>query len=599
MPTTHEEYGMFDSGAWGDRYVSQVFWEKLLDNMLHTGVIVNTGTEAQLSATSPAGMSCNLSNFDALIKGYFYSMTGDPKTLTFDAPGSDPRYDLIVLRLERESDRKMSVYVLKGTESVAPTYPELTRTDDDVYEVALWACLIQSTDTTLNLAETTSLIGDPDYCGEFDLNYRAVASGALIHYSTDYTFYDPTYYNRSTPASTSWDNCSKWMCKNDDYVIGIDDGIYIFVHDREADVTEYIHPTHDTYTLSLYLGTKSYSRPVIVDGKVYIPGGKINVDASYKRLLIYDIADESITYSAQIPTPNSSPFTLHVRLVTYGGNIYVFGIQDTSYAGYVYKYDVALDSWTLVSSLTMTYDIGSGIQNYRRFIVGVDETTGTAYVYAYVYKAVYSTYTYIISSGTLTCYIDSQIPPLNGRGDFCSPDENPSVYYNNKVLYFTGKGYGDFGYKPDEGAWVPTVGSTYGVGCINVETGLQSAGPLYSLGRLDEDYDKIFIDQTAILGATYLSTPPSTAYHNKFVYLNPMPLIGTSDKTVLCQVSRASTTVTFKNFTTGKGYLGKQDAVVLKVGDQYGLSVYDKGLAGGTSVFDTPITFNVEVIGAN
>jgi hypothetical protein len=77
-----------------------------------------------------------------------------------------------------------------------------------------------------------------------------------------------------------------------------------------------------------------------------------------------------------------------------------------------------------------------------------------------------------------------------------------------------------------------------------------------------------------------------------------MPILGSSDRTLLCQLRRSSTNITFKNFTTGQGYLGGRDAVPIKASDQYGCTVYDKTLAE-ISTWDDVITFNLEVIGAN
>jgi len=598
MPTTVQEYGMLNSGAWGDRIVSQTFWMNLLNNMLQNGVVVEDGTEAQLSATTPAGMSCKISNFDAAIEGVFYTYEEDEIELTFDAPDAQPRYDLIVLKLDRLVDHDVEVYVLKGTPAAAPEYPALTRTDDGIYELALWAIPVDPGDVVLDIGNAISLIEDTDYCGLFDLNYRAVAGGTLIPYATDYTYYDPAYYNMDTPGAASWADCPKWLCKDDDYIVGVAHGIYLFVHDRAADTTVYKNPTHATYTLSLQ--STGINRPIIVDGKVFIPNGKINLDATYKRLLIYDIAGDTITYSAQIPTTNTSPFSLNVRMVEYDGDIYAIGNKTPSYDGYIYKYDIAADTWTLVDTLTMAYDNVSwgGTTNYTTFVAAADQTTGLIYLYAYS-GTWFSTYTFAISTKTLTRHVGRVGSPINNLGDYLNPGTNPSVYYQDGIMYITCGSKGFYGYSFDTNTWAPTLRSTYGVGAINILTGHQSAGPIYSLANNSPlGYDRIFLDSSDILGLSYLTNSPTTVYQNKMVYFNPMPILGSSDRTLLCQLRRSSTNITFKNFTTGQGYLGGRDAVPIKASDQYGCTVYDKTLAE-TSTWDDVITFNLEVIGAN
>jgi hypothetical protein len=284
----------------------------------------------------------------------------------------------------------------------------------------------------------------------------------------------------------------------------------------------------------------------------------------------------------------------------YDGDVYVVSNKTTSYDGFIYKYEIATDTWTAIDTLTMTYTSGGVATNYATFTGTIDETTGTMYLCAYSGYLFVSTYSFSISTTALTTYVDAATAPINRKGDLCSIDANTDVYYHNKVLYFTCTAKGDYGYETTTyvTAWVPTVSSTYGVGSINLETGIMSSGPIYSLGRLQTASDRIFIDETAIIGFSQFTETVTQLYQNKIVYINPLPILGTGDRILLGQLNKFNNDITFKNFTTGQGYLGGMNSVPIAVADQYGCSCYDKTLAD-SSKYDDVITFNLEVIGAN
>jgi microcystin-dependent protein len=101
-------------------------------------------------------MQSQIDTGGALIKGYdFLNDTACP--LTHDtANSSNPRIDVIVLRLDITTARSIVPAIVKGTAATSPTAPALTQTDT-LFEFPLATILIPAGVSTLNSATITDM----------------------------------------------------------------------------------------------------------------------------------------------------------------------------------------------------------------------------------------------------------------------------------------------------------------------------------------------------------------------------------------------------------------------------------------------------------
>lgn len=104
----------------------------------------------------------------ALIQGYPYWLEDDgtgKKTLTLDYENTAKRIDRIVLRLDKSiAVRNISLQVLKGTASAAPSAPELTRTGN-IYELGLATVFVTANTTAITQDSITDDRLQKESCG--------------------------------------------------------------------------------------------------------------------------------------------------------------------------------------------------------------------------------------------------------------------------------------------------------------------------------------------------------------------------------------------------------------------------------------------------
>jgi hypothetical protein len=119
------------------------------------GVIADKGFELETFGDS-SGMNVKVKTGQALVRGHYYDSTAQ-ETLTIAAADlSNPRIDVVVLRLD-PSVNSIVLAVVEGTPAGSPTAPALTQTTGAIYEFPLAEVLVDAAAATIAPAKVTDL----------------------------------------------------------------------------------------------------------------------------------------------------------------------------------------------------------------------------------------------------------------------------------------------------------------------------------------------------------------------------------------------------------------------------------------------------------
>lgn len=133
---------------------------RLLESFLRSGVF---GSE-MCEVLADTGMYATVGVGNAMLAGR-YAYISIPESVLFDASGTRPRIDTVVLRRDLSSDvNDVVVAVVKGTEAASPVRPALTR-DGTVYELGLADVLIPANSTAVSQQNITDTRLDEERCG--------------------------------------------------------------------------------------------------------------------------------------------------------------------------------------------------------------------------------------------------------------------------------------------------------------------------------------------------------------------------------------------------------------------------------------------------
>ena len=105
------------------------------------------------------------------------------------ADGSNPRIDVIIARLSRTSDKKVTFGILQGTPAAVPTAPTVTQTSTDIYEIKLYEVLVGTGVTTIEDANITDYRTYRDPTDEF-INPVTVPAPTDGGHATNKTYVD-------------------------------------------------------------------------------------------------------------------------------------------------------------------------------------------------------------------------------------------------------------------------------------------------------------------------------------------------------------------------------------------------------------------------
>lgn len=132
-----------------------------LQSIIGNGVFPNPSTSLQVRANS--GMQIFVGAGQGWINGHKMINTADYSLTVSAASATNPRIDTVVFYLDL-SNRTMGLRIKKGTESVIPIEPDLTR-NDTVYELGLANIYLDKGITSIGASSVQDTRMDTDRCG--------------------------------------------------------------------------------------------------------------------------------------------------------------------------------------------------------------------------------------------------------------------------------------------------------------------------------------------------------------------------------------------------------------------------------------------------
>jgi hypothetical protein len=119
-----------------------------LFDRLKTSGVAGFPNDTALQVTAPGGtMTVQTAAGFAIVRGFMYSSDA-VVTNTISASSSNPRIDLIILRLDPSANSIVQA-VLTGTPAVSPSAPALTQTTTGIYEIEIGRVTVPALATTI------------------------------------------------------------------------------------------------------------------------------------------------------------------------------------------------------------------------------------------------------------------------------------------------------------------------------------------------------------------------------------------------------------------------------------------------------------------
>lgn len=122
---------------------------------LGEGVIDGRGFELEPFADS-TGMNIKVKTGQALVRGHFYDNTAQETVTIPTANLTNPRIDLVVLRLDPTANTIL-LHVIEGTPSSSPVAPTPTQTDGAIYDLPIARVAVGAAVATIAPANVTDL----------------------------------------------------------------------------------------------------------------------------------------------------------------------------------------------------------------------------------------------------------------------------------------------------------------------------------------------------------------------------------------------------------------------------------------------------------
>lgn len=148
----------FDSTDTTEAQYSQLF------RRLNTTGVAGTPGDSNVKAIGDSsGMNAKVSTGFAMVRGHFYKNDATVTLTISAANGSNPRKDLVVLRLDPTAN-SIVLAVVTGTAGASPSDPTLTQTDEGTYEFPIARVNVAANATTIsagNVEDLRQFMGAP------------------------------------------------------------------------------------------------------------------------------------------------------------------------------------------------------------------------------------------------------------------------------------------------------------------------------------------------------------------------------------------------------------------------------------------------------
>lgn len=161
-----EQYRFFGSAVGDTREYSQTEFAEVLGTIIGNGYLGQVDNELIVTQNTPAGMSVLVETGQGWINGYWYA-NGTTKEITIaTSDQSNPRIDLVVLRLDILNARSIVATVKTGTPASVPVAPSLTQTEQlweiPLAEVYVGTAVLSITDANITDKRYQALLQDTD-----------------------------------------------------------------------------------------------------------------------------------------------------------------------------------------------------------------------------------------------------------------------------------------------------------------------------------------------------------------------------------------------------------------------------------------------------
>lgn len=138
-------------------------YSQLFRRLNFTGIAGAPGDQSVQVFGDSSGMQVKVRTGYAMVRGHFYK-TDTQVTLSIAAASSNPRRDLIVLRLDPTTANSIVLAVKTGTAAASPADPTLTQTDEDIFEYPIARVNVAASASTISAANVDDLrtfMGEP------------------------------------------------------------------------------------------------------------------------------------------------------------------------------------------------------------------------------------------------------------------------------------------------------------------------------------------------------------------------------------------------------------------------------------------------------
>lgn len=242
-------------------------------------IVCDTGVlKGGLQVTAGTGLSVNVAVGKATIKGKGY-VNNSIASFTLEAAptGANPRYDMIVLRMDNtqvKSARRIYLMAVTGTSSI-PSVSDLTR-NDSIYDLLLGYVVVQPNATSISQIEDTR--GDEELCPYFT---------AVKGYDDYYDAIIQQFESDITMASTSTSVVTDLPTKlyNEKYSI-----VDVYVNGLREEEDNYTLNTNSSYITIVFDSAKNSGAEINVILKNFIDGEGLSTAISEYNQWVEDVA---------------------------------------------------------------------------------------------------------------------------------------------------------------------------------------------------------------------------------------------------------------------------------------------------------------------
>lgn len=139
-------------------------YSQLFRRLNFTGVAGAVGDTTVKVTGDSSGMNVKVAAGYAMVRGHFYKNDATATLTITAANGSNPRKDLIVLKLDPTSANSIVLAVKTGTAGASPSDPSLTQTDEGVWEFPIARVNVPAGASTIsagNVEDIRQFMGKP------------------------------------------------------------------------------------------------------------------------------------------------------------------------------------------------------------------------------------------------------------------------------------------------------------------------------------------------------------------------------------------------------------------------------------------------------